>query len=145
MLSNSPYIDAEDRERRRDRPPIDEVTVHEDGRHLTESVAAAARLLSEGPAGLPDPLRHRRPPGRREGQEGHRACSVYRMETKVGLVRCPTLVVCGTSDPFSYPRMEPLARAIAGSRSLPIPGGTVAMVDQMPAEFAAAILPFLRA
>ena len=28
---------------------------------------------------------------------------------------------------------------------LPIPGGTVACVDQLPAEFAAAILPFLRA
>jgi len=145
VLSNSPYIDAEDRERRRGRPPIDEVEVHEDGRHLTE---LWQRRLGFYPKGRPDLLTRFVIDALRAGEkaeEGHRACSAYRMETKAGLVRCPTLVVCGTEDPFSYPRMEPLARAIAGSRALPIPGGTVAMVDQMPAEFAAAILPFLLA
>jgi pimeloyl-ACP methyl ester carboxylesterase len=144
VLSNSPYIDAEDRERRRGRPPIDEVEVREDGGHLTE---LWQRRLGFYPKGRPDLLTRFVIDALRAGEkaeEGHRACGAYRMETKVGLVRCPTLVVCGTEDPFSYPRMEPLARAIAGSRALPIPGGTVAMVDQMPAEFAAAILPFLR-
>jgi pimeloyl-ACP methyl ester carboxylesterase len=66
------------------------------------------------------------------------------MEDKLGKIRCPTLVVCGTDDPFSFPAMVRLAAAIPGSRAVPIPGGMVPVVDQMPEAFAAAIAPFLR-
>ncbi|HLE43011.1 MAG TPA: alpha/beta hydrolase [Methylomirabilota bacterium] len=144
VLSASPYVDAEDRERRRGRPPIDEVEAREDGSHLAE---LWRRRLAFYPKGRPDLLTRFVLDALRAGQkveEGHRAVSAYRMETKVGRIRCPTLLVCGTEDPFSYPRMGPLAAAIPGSRAVPIPGGTVAMVDQMPEAFAAAILPFLR-
>jgi pimeloyl-ACP methyl ester carboxylesterase len=144
VLSNSPYVDAEDRERRKTRPPIDEFEVREDGSHLTE---LWQRRLAFYPKGRPDLLTRLVIDALKAGdraEEGHRAVSAYRMETKVGAIRCPTLVVCGTDDPFSYPRLGPLAAAIRGSQSLPIPGGTVATVDQMPGEFAAAVLPFLR-
>jgi pimeloyl-ACP methyl ester carboxylesterase len=144
VLSASPYVDAEDRERRRGRPAIDEVEEREDGSHLAE---LWQRRLSFYPKGRPDLLTRFVIDALRAGEkmeEGHRAVSAYRMETKVGLVRCPTLLVCGTEDPFSYPRMAVLARHIAGSRAVPIRGGTVAVVDQMPAECTAAILPFLR-
>ncbi len=144
VLSASPYVDAEDRERRQSRPPIDEVEERENGSHLTE---LWQRRLGFYPQGRPDLLTRFVVDALRAGdkmEEGHRAVSAYRMETKVSLIRCPTLLVCGTEDPFSYPRMAVLARHIAGSRAVPIPGGTVAVVDQMPAEFAAAILPFLR-
>jgi pimeloyl-ACP methyl ester carboxylesterase len=77
-------------------------------------------------------------------EEGHHACDAYRMEEKLGRIRCPTLLVCGTEDPFAYPRLPVLARHIAGSRALPIPGGTVAMVDQMPEAVVEAIRDFLR-
>ncbi len=144
VLSASPYVDAEDRERRRGRPPIDEVEEREDGSHLAE---LWRRRLAFYPKGRPDLLTRFVIDALRAGakvEEGHRAVSAYRMETKVGRIRCPTLLVCGTEDPFSCPRMEPLAAAIPGSRAVPIPGGTVAMVDQLPEAFAAAILPFLR-
>ncbi len=145
VLSASPYVDAEDRERRKGRPPIDEVEPRDDGSHLTE---LWQRRLAFYPKGRPDLLTRFVIDALRAGEkieEGHRAVCAYRMETKVGRIRCPTLLVCGTEDPFSYPRMEPLARQIAGSRAVPIPGGTVALVDQLPEAFAAAILPFLRA
>jgi pimeloyl-ACP methyl ester carboxylesterase len=143
VLSASPYVDAEDRERRRHRPPIDEVAPRSDGAHLME---LWQRRLAFYPKDRPDlltrfvvdALRARDP------EEGHRAVSAYRMEEVVGRIRCPTLVVCGTEDPFSYPRLPLLARAIAGSRALPIPGGTVAVVDHMPEAFAEAVGPFLR-
>lgn len=144
VLSASPYVDGEDRERRKGRPPIDEVEAREDGGHLAE---LWRRRLAFYPKGRLDLLTRFVIDALRAGEkmeEGHRAVSAYRMETRVGLVRCPTLLVCGTEDPFSYPRLEPLARQIAGSRAVPIPGGTVAMVDQLPEEFAGAILPFLR-
>jgi pimeloyl-ACP methyl ester carboxylesterase len=144
VLSASPYVDAEDRERRKTRPPIDEVEPRPDGSHLAE---LWQRRMAFYPKGRPDLLTRFVLDALKAGEraeEGHRAVSAYRMESRVGAIRCPTLLVCGTDDPFSYPRMEALARQIAGSRALPIPGGTVAAVDQMPEEFAATILPFLR-
>jgi pimeloyl-ACP methyl ester carboxylesterase len=77
--------------------------------------------------------------------EGHGACSRYRMEEKIGLVRCPTLVTCGTEDPFSFPKAALVAGRIPGSRLAPIPGGGVAVVDEMPDAFASLVLEFLRA
>jgi pimeloyl-ACP methyl ester carboxylesterase len=65
-------------------------------------------------------------------------------DTPDGQIHYRAFLVCGTEDPFSYPRLAPLGRAIPGSRTVAIPGGTVAMVDQMPEAFAAAIRGFLR-
>jgi pimeloyl-ACP methyl ester carboxylesterase len=76
-------------------------------------------------------------------EEGHRAVGTYKMEDKVHLVKAPTLVVAGTEDPFSFPRMKPLANSIKGSKTATIDGGMVPMVDQMPEEFAKIVIEFL--
>ena len=145
VLSASPYVDAEDRERRRASPHrVDHVVPQEDGSHLA---ALWRGRMPFYPKGRPDLLTRFVLDALRAGEkveEGHHACSAYRMEERLPLIRCPTLVVCGTDDPFSFPRMELVARRIGGSRAMPIPGGTVAMPDQMPEEFARAIRDFLR-
>jgi pimeloyl-ACP methyl ester carboxylesterase len=76
-------------------------------------------------------------------EAGHRAVNDYRMEERVPLIQAPTLVLAGTDDPFSYPRMKPLSDHIPGSKTVEIKGGMVPMVDQMPEEFAAAVMDFL--
>ena len=76
-------------------------------------------------------------------EEGHRAVSRYKMEEKVDLIKAPTLVLGGTDDPFSFPRMRPLSDSIKGSRTETIEGGMVPMVDQMPEEFARVVMEFL--
>jgi len=76
-------------------------------------------------------------------EEGHRAVGTYKMEDTVHLVKAPTLVVAGTEDPFSFPRMKPLANSIKGSKTATIEGGMVPMVDQMPEEFARVVIEFL--
>lgn len=144
VLSASPFIDAADRARRRDRAAIDHFVVDPDGRHLGE---LWGRRQAFYPAGRSDLLQRFVIDALRAGdraEEGHAACNAYRMEEAIGRVRCATLAVCGTADPFSFPRLPLVAQAIAGARMQPIPDGTVAMVDQMPEAFAAAILPFLR-
>lgn len=144
VLSASPYIDAVAREERKRRSAIDHVEVKPDGSHLVE---LWGRRMSFYPKGRPDLLTRFVTDALRAGEkleEGHRACSAYRMEEKLGRIRCPTLVVCGTEDPFSYPKMELIARHITGSLTVPIMGGTVAVADQMPEAFAAAIQDFLR-
>ena len=143
VLSSTPYVDAEDRERRKTRPPIDEVEFKEDGSHLTE---LWQRRMPFYPKFRPDLLTRFVIDALKVGdraEEGHQAVSEYRMEKKVPLIMAPTLVVAGTEDPFSFPRMKPLSNAIKGSRTAAIQGGMVPMVDQMPEEFAKAVMDFL--
>lgn len=143
VLSSTPYVDADDREKRKSHPPIDEVKFKDDGSHLAE---LWQKRMAFYPKGRPDLLRRFLLDALKvwdRMEEGHRAVSRYRMEEKVPLIKAKTLVLAGTGDPFSYPRMRPLARAIKGSEMAEIEGGMVPMVDQMPEEFAAVVMDFL--
>ncbi|MEJ2725244.1 MAG: alpha/beta hydrolase [Deltaproteobacteria bacterium] len=143
VLSSTPFVDAEDRERRKARPPIDEVETKEDGSHLTE---LWRRRLPFYPKNRPDLLRRFVLDALKvwdRVEEGHHAVNSYRMEEKVRLIKAPTLVLAGTEDSFSYPRMKPLAENIRGSTTVEVKGGMVPMVDQMPEAFAKVVLDFL--
>jgi len=143
VLSSTPYVDAEDRERRKTRPPIDEVKFKEDGSHLTELWQKRTPFY---PKNRPDLLTRLVIDALKVGdrmEEGHQAVSRYKMEDKVPLIKAPTLVLAGTEDPFSFPRMKPLSKSIKGSETAIIEGGMVPMADQMPEEFAKAVIDFL--
>ena len=145
VLSACPFVDAADRERRRTGGHrVDHVEPKPDGTHLAELWQIRQRVLSEGAAGPPGALRRGRAAGGDKLVEGHGACSRYRMEEKIGRIRCPTLVTGGTEDPYSFPKAELVAGHIPGSRLAPIAGGTVAVVDEMPDAFARLVLEFLR-
>jgi len=143
ILSSTPYVDAENRELRKTKPPIDEVEPKPDGSHLTE---LWQRRMPFYPKDRPDLLTR----FVRDGlgvldrvEDGHRAVNQYQMEKKAPLIQAPTLVLAGTDDPFSYPRMKPLAASIKNSRTAEIEGGMVPMVDQMPEEFARVVMEYL--
>ena len=143
VLSSTPYVDAENRELRKTRPPIDKVKSKPDGSHLSE---LWQRRMPFYPKDRPDLLtRFVRDAlrGIDRVEEGHRAVNQYQMETKTSLIQAPTLVLAGTDDPFSYPRMQPLAASIKNSRIAEIEGGMVPMVDQMPETFARVVMGFL--
>jgi pimeloyl-ACP methyl ester carboxylesterase len=143
ILSSTPYVDAENRELRKTRPPIDEVEVKPDGSHLTE---LWQRRMPFYPKDRPDLLTRfvRDALGVFDRvEEGHRAVNKYQMEAKMPLIQAATLVIAGTKDPFSYPRMKPLAESIKNSRTAEIEGGMVPMVDQMPETFARVVMEFL--
>jgi pimeloyl-ACP methyl ester carboxylesterase len=143
VLSSTPYVNAEDRERKEDRPPIDEVQFKEDGSHLKE---LWQRRVGFYPENRPDLLLRYVVDALKAGEgmeNGHRAVSRYRMEEKTPLIEAATLVMAGAGDPFSYPRMGLLARNIKGSETAVIEGGMVPMVDQMPEEFAKVVFAFL--
>jgi pimeloyl-ACP methyl ester carboxylesterase len=145
VLSASPWIDAAERARRGGRAVVDHAEPRDDGGHLAELWAQRMRFYPKGRRDLlerflMDALRA----GEEKMAEGHLACSAYPMEERIGLVRCPTLVVCASGDPFAFPKLETVARHLPGSRTAVIPGGTVAVVDEMPDTFVAAIRDFLR-
>jgi pimeloyl-ACP methyl ester carboxylesterase len=145
VLSACPFVDAAERERRRTGGHrVDHVTPRPDGSHLAELWQGRQRFY---PKDRPELLERFVRDALKAGEklvEGHGACSRYRMEARIGRVRCPTLVTVGTEDPFSGPRAELVARHVPGSRLAPIPGGTVAVVDEMPDAFARLVLDFLR-
>ena len=143
ILSSTPYVDAEDRTRRRTRPPIDEVEFKADGAHLTE---LWQRRMPFYPQDRPELLTRFVLDALKvwdRVEEGHRAVNTYKMEDKAHLIKAATLIVAGAEDPFSFPRMGPLSENIKNSRTLAIEGGMVPMVDQLPEEFARAVLDFL--
>ncbi len=143
VLSSTPYVDAEDRKRRQTRPPIDEVKIEPDGSHLTD---LWQKRMAFYPKNRPDLLTRFVIDAFKTGdrlEEGHEAVSAYRMEHKVGLIKVPTLVLCGANDPFAFPHMKLLADRIKECQTAVIEGGMVPMVDQMPQAFAKAVIDFL--
>ena len=82
---------------------------------------------------------------RARSAEGHRVVDRYEMEKRLPLVRCPTLVIAPTADPYACPHAPKVAAAIAGSLLIEIENGMVPLPDQMPGEFAAAVHGFLAA
>lgn len=143
VLSSCPYVDAEDRARRKGKALVDSAAFRPDGSHLPELWAARRPYY---PPDRPD-LAYRfvldALKAGETAEEGHRAVSAYAMETKAPLIQAPTLVLAGSEDPFSFPRMGPLSRAVPGSRTAVLEGGGVPMVDHMPEAFAKAVLGFL--
>ena len=143
VLSSTPYVDAEDREQRKKRPPVDAVTFKDDGSHLTE---LWQQRMAFYPQNRPDLLMRFVMDALKVGErmeEGHLAVGAYKMEEKVPLIKAQTLVLSGAKDPFSFPRMGPLAKSIKGSETAILEEGMVPMVDQIPEVFAKAIIEFL--
>jgi len=143
VLSSAPYIDEAKRESMKNRPQIDFVEPKEDGSHLT---ALWNRRRNFYPKNRPDLTESYVIDALKAGEkieEGHKACHEYRMENKVERISCPTLLVCGTDDPYALPDQEKLKTKIKGSKLIIIPGGMVPLPDQMPEEFSLAMLPFL--
>ncbi|WP_049571601.1 alpha/beta fold hydrolase [Nonomuraea sp. SBT364] len=142
VLSSTPLIDAEARRARRDRPPVDHVEEGADGSHLTALWAGRAgfyppdrpdllaRFVRDALAVWPDV------------ELGHRAVAAYRMEDRLGLVRCPVLCVGASADPYAFPELEALAGRLPGARTAVIEGGMVPLEYQA-AEFARVIQNFL--
>lgn len=144
ILSCTPFVDAADRQRRHGRPSVDDVDEKPDGSHL---VQLWRNRQSFYPPQRPDLLMRFVSDALKAGPRmsaGHHAVDVYHMEERLPLIEAPTLVLAGDADPFSFPRMMPLAAMIPGSVTTIIEGGTVAMVDQMPEQFARVVLDFLQ-
>ncbi|MFI6706799.1 alpha/beta fold hydrolase [Nonomuraea sp. NPDC050478] len=141
VLSSTPLVDAEARRRREGRPQVDHVTEREDGSHLVELWAGRAGFY---PPGRPDLLARfvRDALAARPGLAGgHRAVAAYRMEDRLGLIRCPVLCVGADDDPFAFPELRPLADRL-GAPTAVIAGGMVPL-EYRAAEFARVVGTFL--
>jgi pimeloyl-ACP methyl ester carboxylesterase len=146
ILSASPYVDAARRaEARQSEHVIDGATPRADGGHLAKLWSMRQPFY---PADRIDLLERFIVDALKAGAqstEGHRVVDRYEMEKRLPLVRCPTLVIAPTADPYAFPHAPKVAAAIAGSLLIEIENGMVPLPDQMPGEFAAAVHGFLAA
>lgn len=143
VLSGCPFIDASEREKRKGKHVIDSFEPRMDGSHLLELWRGRQPYY---PPNRPDILDRFIIDALKAGPnaaEGHVAVAKYRMEDKLPKITCPTLIVAATSDPFAYPYTEQLRKNIKNAQVAEIKGGTVALLEQMPAEFADVVERFL--
>src|SRR5215213_716595 len=137
VLSSCPYADEEFRRERGGRSPVDNDPGPEGLR------AGRAGFY---PADRPDLLDRFVEDALRAGPNtlaGHAAVGRYRMETRVRSVTAPTFLVGAPEDPFAYPQLARMARALPNAVVREIPGGMVPLPDHLPAEFAAAVAEFV--
>jgi pimeloyl-ACP methyl ester carboxylesterase len=145
VLSSTPYTDTAFRQARAERPPIDAVEDSPDGAHLQALWGRRQGFYpSERPellqAFVLDALKVR---GDVEG--GHRAVASYRMEERIADVKQPALVIRAGADPFAAPHAAEWLQLLPQARLADIPQGMVPLPDQLPEEFAQAVLRFLDA
>ena len=145
VLSSAPFVDAEYRAAHSGRAVVDEVERKPDGSHLAELWRLRMPFYPEGDIDLLERFVVDALKAGPRAAEGHRVVARYEMETKLPLVRCPVLLVAAGDDPLAYPFVQPLAERLPQSRVAEIPGGMVPLPDQLPAEFAAAVIEFLGA
>ena len=77
------------------------------------------------------------------GEEIHWSGRTYDVKPKLPLIKCPTLVLSATYDPFCD-GAEKIHNLIPGSKLAIIKNGPMHIDRLMPKEFAEAILSFLR-
>ncbi len=142
VLTSTAYVDEASRERRKSRPPIDEVERQADGAHLVELWSRRRPLY---PADRPDVLERyvRDALAAVDAEEGHLAVGAYRMEERVGLVGAPSLVIGASADPYAFGELEPLAARLAHAQTAVIEGGMVGLVENEADTLAALINRFL--
>lgn len=143
VLSACPFVDAARRAHHAGQRVIDDVSERLDGTHLTELWNRRRPFYPEGDTDL---LRRFMADALRSGRmavEGHRVVNRYHMEDRIGLIRCPTLVLTPENDPNARAGGA-VSAAIGGSVLRAIAGAQVPFPDQMPKVFAEQVIGFLR-
>lgn len=143
VLSSCPYVDAARRERHGQHAVVDAVQPRADGGHLLDLWRGRQRFYPAGDVALlerfvADALR-----AGSSAAQGHTAVNRYRMEDRIGLLRCPTLLIGAPDDPHAFPDVPRLAQALPHAQRVDIAGAMVPLPEQLPHAFAEAVLPFL--
>ncbi|BBY15859.1 alpha/beta fold hydrolase [Mycolicibacterium litorale] len=142
VLSSTPYIDAAERERRRDALPFNSVAGPADGAHLHRLWERRSSYLA-----TPDPLvlsRYVRDVlAHPDPDRGHAAVAAYRSEDAVGRYDGPVLCIASACDPRSFPHRGRILAAFPQATEHVL-GGDISSPETCPEDFAAAVTGFHR-
>lgn len=141
VLSSTPFVDADERDRRRDAPPFNHFPATADGEHLGQLWRRRGEYLAEPDSDVlgryvRDVLAHPDP------DRGHAAVAAYRSEDGVGRYRGPVLCVASARDPRAFPRRRQILTAFPQAGEHVLAEGDISSPETCPAEFAQAVLDF---
>ena len=146
VLSSVPFDNPDVRAiHARGRAVVDDVERQPDGSHLLELWRTRASFYPEGDIDLLERFAVDALKAGALAAEGHRVVARYDVQAAVARIRCPVLLIGATADPYAYPALAHLCDALPHAHIERIEGGTVALPDQLPDEFAAAVERFLSA
>lgn len=141
VLSSTPFIDAEERERRRGAAPFNAIPARADGDHLAALWCRRAEYLTQSAPDVQaryirDVLSHSDP------DRGTAAVSAYRSEDRLGRYPGPVLCMASARDKRAFPRHGQIMAAFPQAREHVLGDGDISSPETCPAEFARAILDF---
>ncbi|GGB18434.1 hypothetical protein GCM10011492_05360 [Flexivirga endophytica] len=146
ILSSMPWVGPE-RRAREGGIGVDDATRQDDGSHLTELWSLRRPYYpSERPDLLDRFIRDALVPGL-DPAEGHRACDRYLMDERIGLVRCPVLVLTATGDPFATPALPHILEGLTGAEHVAtatLEGAMIPAMEQCPDQVAAHVRRLLQ-
>lgn len=141
VLSSTPFIDEDERRRRRTAPAFNAIAAAQDGHHLAQLWQRRAEYLAH-----PDPdvqgryvrdvLAHPDP------DRGHAAVAAYRSEDGVGRYQGPVLCVASARDQRAFPRHGRIMAAFPQAGEHVLADGDIASPETCPTEFSQAVLAF---
>lgn len=133
ILSSTPWVDADEREARAQKVPIDTVEPIRDGTHSGDLWQQRSAFYPSETKFmdrfLRDALTADNP------ADGHHAVSQYKMEDAVERVTCPTFLIEHSSDPFACKHSKSLRTAFPSSEFGSIANGVIPLEVTAP-EFA---------
>lgn len=143
-LSSMPLVDAAHRASHHGKRVIDDVEHRSGGDHLTELWLRRKPFYPEGDVDLLERFMVDALKAGPLAVAGHQVVNRYRMESRLPMIRCPTLVIAPTADPHVYSIAARIAQTIPGSTLIEMEDGMVPLPDQMPQRFAAVLEGFLK-
>jgi pimeloyl-ACP methyl ester carboxylesterase len=136
ILSSTPLLDAAYREHPPDESGVDAA---EDAEGLRRS---RARFYPHGRPDLLDRYVADALHAGRLARVGHEVVAAYAMDDKLNRLTMPVLLIGADRDPFAYPQLERLRRALPGARVAVIRGGMIPLPDGWPGQFADLVADF---
>jgi pimeloyl-ACP methyl ester carboxylesterase len=142
FLSGCPYYTREMREARLKTGAFAAPVIMADGSHLMKAWNTIQKYAPGSTAGIINDMLIGRLLAGERGEEGHLAVLQYDIESRLPLVKAPTMFF-STRDDIFVDSLPLLKSKVAGSQTRVLPGdGLITLTD--PARLAGAILEFLK-
>ncbi|MGV9799549.1 alpha/beta fold hydrolase [Mycobacterium sp. NPDC003449] len=141
VLSSTPFIDAEERARRRTAPPFNAIAAEADGAHLARLWQRRCEYLANADEAvlhryIRDVLSHPDP------DRGHAAVAAYRSEDGISRYPGPVLCLASARDPRAYGRRDRILAAFPQAVERILVDGDISSPETCPVEFARAVVDF---
>lgn len=143
VLSSTPYIDEDERIRRRSAPAFDDIPAQSGGEHLVTLWKRRTEYLADPEHHMQVLSRYVADVAREQAPDlGHEAVAAYASESRLGRYPGPVLCIASAKNPRAFARRSSIRDAFPQAEEAIIAEGDIATPETSPEEFAALIRSF---